>query len=556
MNKAGLDRSRSHLFPLLLLVTVTIAVYARTLGHEFMTNWDDHLYVTDNEAVRGFTREHLLAAFTRFFVGNYAPLQIVSYMADYTVWGLRPSGFILGNILLHTANGVLYYLLVAHVTKRRVWALVASFIFLTHPVQVESVAWVSQRKTVLAMFFFLGSFLLYIMYRERGWAKGKLCYADSLITFLFALLSKSVAVVLPVVVLLYDLCLDKKRPNNSRLLDKLPYIVAAAVVAFVALISQQPEFLGGRVGSSWGREESLFLTMLPVIVRYLTMLFWPANLSVSYTIPLKTGVDAEVLWAMSVLAGVATLGCWLYYRKKEMFFWFAVFFVGLVPVCQIIPLVSLMNDRYLYFPMLGAAAFVPGALFLLADKLSAGSRSLIGGLFFLILLPLPVLAHERSHVWKDSLTVWMDNAQKNPSSKEAWLPVAQAYQIKGNLDAALVCYMKVLSMHPTNRVALNNLGVLFLERGDLPRSHDFLVTLVNTNPSYPMGHCNLGDYYVRTGELGKAEAAYGNAVRLDPGYVKALTALASVQTKLKKVAEARQTYGSIVFPHHSSHIRR
>ncbi|HEY6009172.1 MAG TPA: hypothetical protein VIU40_12680 [Geobacteraceae bacterium] len=546
MRESGFARIRPHLLPVLLLVAVTVAVYARSLGHEFMANWDDHLYVTENEAVRGVTLEHLRAAFTRFFVGNYAPLQIVSYMVDYTLWGLRPFGFILGNILFHTANGVLYYAFVASVTKRRSWAFLAAFIFLTHPVQVESVVWISQRKSVLAMFFFLLAFGLYAAYREKAGQRRRLWwYAASLLAFDCALLSKSVAVILPAVLVLYDLCLGENRSWREYLLDKLPYLAAAAAATVVALISQQPEFMGGRIDPSWGQEESLLLTMLAVCVRYLTLLCWPVNLSASYDLPLKTGIDAEVLGAMAVLAGVAGLGYWLCRRQRRMFFWFALFFLGLAPVAQVVPLVTLMNDRYLYFPLLGAATLLPGAVFLATAALPAVGRRLAVGLLVLLLVPLPLLASARTEVWHNSVALWMDNARKNPHSNKTWLPLAQAYQKEGNLEAALVYYMKVLSAYPTNRVALNNLGVLFMEKGELPRAHDCLVSLVKCHPDYAIGHCNLGDYYVRTCELRRAEEAYARAVRIDPGYVKALTALAKVQSGLHEAEEARLTYRSI-----------
>src|SRR6266702_2626618 len=161
-----LNRLKPHIIPLLALLAATFAVYWQTLGHEFLLTWDDQKYVTANEAVRGFTLAHLQTAFTTFYIGNYAPLQIISYMADYTLWGLRATGFIFTNILLHALNGLLYYFLVFRLGGRRLWAFLASFIFLLHPVQVESVAWIAQRKNVLAMLFFLISFLLYTAYRR------------------------------------------------------------------------------------------------------------------------------------------------------------------------------------------------------------------------------------------------------------------------------------------------------------------------------------------------------------------------------------------------------
>src|SRR6266702_3945087 len=248
-----LNRLKPHIIPLLALLAATFAVYLQTLGHEFLLTWDDQKYVTQNEAVRGFTPAHLRTAFTTFYIGNYAPLQIVSYMADYTLWGLRASGFIFSNILLHALNGLLYYLLLFRLGGRRLWAFLAAFIFLLHPVQVESAAWIAQRKNVLAMVFFLISFLLYTAYRQprsedRGPRSGKLYYTGSVAAFLCALLTKSVAVVLPPILLLYDYCLLPKERRRGWLADKTPYVLAEGVVAFLAWTSQQAGLGGGRRG--------------------------------------------------------------------------------------------------------------------------------------------------------------------------------------------------------------------------------------------------------------------------------------------------------------------
>src|SRR6266568_9353271 len=161
-------RLKPHLSPLLLLMIVTIAVYGGTVGHDFLINWDDDRYVTGNEAVRGLTLAHLQEAFSTFYVGNYAPVQIVSYMLDHALWGMRASGFLATNVLIHGVNTLLFYGLIFRLQRDRLWACLAAFIFLVHPVQVESVAWISQRKNLLAMLFFLGAFHLYVLAKERG----------------------------------------------------------------------------------------------------------------------------------------------------------------------------------------------------------------------------------------------------------------------------------------------------------------------------------------------------------------------------------------------------
>jgi hypothetical protein len=133
---------RPHVVSLVLLLALVVAVYGRVLTHGFLFNWDDAQYVMENEAIRGFSWQHLSTIFTTNYVGNYAPVQMLSYMLDYSVWGLSASGFLLSNILIHTLNGLLIYKLFLRFYGGRILAFFGASLFLLHPVQVESVAWI------------------------------------------------------------------------------------------------------------------------------------------------------------------------------------------------------------------------------------------------------------------------------------------------------------------------------------------------------------------------------------------------------------------------------
>ncbi|HEY6873054.1 MAG TPA: tetratricopeptide repeat protein [Geobacteraceae bacterium] len=550
-----LDRLKPHIVPLLVLLAATGAVYGQSLGHEFLITWDDQKYVTGNEAVRGFTAAHLKTAFSTFYIGNYAPLQIVSYMADYTVWGMRAAGFILTNIILHALGGLLYYLLLFRLTGRRPWAFLASFIFLLHPVQVESAVWISQRKNLLAMVFFLASFLLYTAYRRPGnynaksapqnselkTQNSKLLYAGSVAAFLCALLAKSVAVILPPVLLLYDWCLVPKERREGWRADKVPYVLAAAAVAALAWESQTQELGGGRRGFHGGSPLATFCTMLPVFVRYVGMLLWPANLSAIYTPPVKGGVDAEVALAALLLAVMGAGMVLLCRRRKDLFFWGALFWVGLVPVAQIVPLVTLMNDRYLYFPLLGGAALVAGGMAELVDRAPLPSRRWLGGAFFLPLLILPVLSFQRAAVWRDSLTLWTDTIAKAPDSPLTNFSLASVYQMNGRLDDAIPLYRRALELDPRDRDTLINLSNLYLDRGEPDQALPYVRQLVDNHPAFAGGYLALAHYHFLTRNLPAAEAACQRAVQLEPASPLALRYLGVTYRMEGNIAAARET---------------
>ena len=336
-----------HLIPLLLIIVSTAAVYGRILGHDFI-NLDDPWYISLNPAVAGFTWQHIKEVFSSFYIGNYAPVQMLSYMLDYTLWGMQPGGFFLANIVIHIANGLMVYRLFLRFHGNRLFATVATGIFLLHPVQVESVAWVAQRKNLLAMLFFLVAWECYCRYREAAPDRGKTAYLLSLSAFVLALLSKSIAVIFPIVLIMYDFCFPAAG-RRVALLDKIPFFFAAGVIAAVTMYSQMPNVgAGGRIpGLHGGSVLATVFTMLPVFCRYLGMTVWPSALSADYNPPVHQSPDSVVLGAFLVLLAAVWGGWRLYRYDRRLGFWVAFFFVALLPVSQIVPLYTLINDRYL-----------------------------------------------------------------------------------------------------------------------------------------------------------------------------------------------------------------
>ena len=437
---------RPHIFALLFLSGVTFALYWQALGHNFLIFWDDNGYVTSNMTIRRVTWENIKTAFTSLYMGNYAPVQILSYMFDYSIWGMRPAGFIFTNILIHTANGILFYYLLTRLSWQRLAACAAALIFLIHPVQVESVVWVSERKNVLSMLFFLLSLIWYIIYREKSGKRQGLLYVSSMIAFILALLTKSVAVILPLVLIALDFCIAPKlnRKNLKNLLiDTIPFIAVAFVFVLLTIYSQSMTTGGGRTSYLNGSPFDTLVTMLPVFIRYLKLIFWPADLSAVYAPAIKSGIDIEVALAALLLLLIVALGIFLYHRRRDLLFWLVLFFIGLLPVSQIVPIVTLMNDRYLYFPMLGAAAFIANISFLAinkAQKINPFVRTAVGITFLLLLGHYLMETYNRIPVWKDENTLWEDAVRKVPESPKARFSYAHILEYQGKLDEAAKQY--------------------------------------------------------------------------------------------------------------------
>lgn len=535
------NKIRPHLVPLLLIILSTATVYGRLLGHDFI-NLDDPLYVTLNSAITGFSWEHIKVVFSSFYVGNYAPVQMMSYMLDYTLFGMRPGGFLFTNIVIHTANGVLAYWLFLRFHGNRLLATVAAGIFLLHPAQVESVAWISQRKNLLAMLFFLVAWECYCRYRETASDKQRLFYVLSIFSFVLALLTKSIAVILPVVLVVYDYCyvVEKRR---FALLDKLPFILAAGVIAAIAMYSQQPGIgEGGRSGALHGGSAlATVFTMLPVFCRYLAMIVWPSSLSAEYNPPIHQSPDVAVIGAFIVLLAIIYGGWRLYRYDRRLGFWVAFFFVAFLPVSQIVPLYTLINDRYLYFPMLSIAALY-GAVSATLHRKGNKYPALVYLVIALPIIALSVATYNRAGVWRDSVTLWSDAASKVTDYGRIWGYLGNAFDVANNREQALVAYKRAIALDPNDMQITYNLGTLYMLLGDNEQAYILLNKLVTLAPNHIMGQVSMGDTFLQRGDYAAAQNCYLRAHQLQPTAVDPLVKLGNTAVIMNRLDEALGYY--------------
>jgi len=530
---------------LLAILLLTLAVYGRTLSFDFLTNWDDPQYITQNRLVREFSFSNVIKVFTRTWSGNYAPFQILSYMLDHALWGMKPWGFHLTALLLHAANGILVHLLVARCSGKNTAGLIAGLLFVAHPVQVESVAWLSQRKNLLAMLFFLGSFLLYLQ-RPTGERGNRFYPVLSFTAFAAALLSKSVAIVLPLCLIAYETAVNGTAVREIRLKRLAPFMVAAGAIALLTLYLQTPEMGGGRAAYYGGSFWATMLTMLPVIVRYLGMIVWPSGLCAFYMPPVKTSPDLEVVGAALVLAGVVAAGIALYRRQRPLFFWYCLFFIPLLPVSQIVPLVTLMNDRYLYFPMIGAAGLA-GHAFVLLDNAPLNRQKLLPRLILAgIIIALGAASFHRTEAWRNSVNLWSDAVRKNPGSLDLMSALADSYKGAGWTAEAVAAYRATFSMpgefiEPRQeRGALQDAALLLMSIGSFAEAESLLVRLTTRFPTDAPAFATLADCLRASGKREAAEKAYLQALKLDPGAAPAMIGLASLLLDGNQVDRAKE----------------
>lgn len=506
---------------ILIILVAAFAVYGPSLGHDFIFNWDDNVYVTANEAVRGPSFAHLKAAFSSFYVGNYAPLHIVSYMLDYHLWGLNPKGYHLSNILVHACNACLAFSLYSLLGLRKPLALAAALLFLVHPVQVETVAWISERKTLLAMFFSLLSLHAYLRFNSGSSADNRKWYLLALVSFAAALLCKSVAVILPLFLVAFDWHSCGWHEMKKRLAGKIPFFILSGLFAVVTVASQRSaesllQYLGDDPVNN-------AMTIMPVFARYIGLIFWPLHLGPVYKPPIKTAMDIEVLMSLFLLALCLLLTCYLLYRRKTAGLGMFFFFLGLLPVSHIFPIPTLMQDRYLYFPMFGFTLFLASQAGDVAKGCADGKGVRLAVVVLLLLaLPLSFVARNQVAVWRNAETLWAHAVEVVPRSKQAWLLLATAQHDQKQFASAEAAYLRLLEIAPKDKGGLSGLGILYGENGNLDKSFEYLQRAVQAAPNDPEMLVNFGYAAYLKGDLDVSKDSFYRAMDLNPALLRKL----------------------------------
>ncbi|MDD2367007.1 MAG: tetratricopeptide repeat protein [Desulfuromonadaceae bacterium] len=540
------DALKPHYLSLLLLFFLTAVTFNELPSHSFLNNWDDPLYVTDNPAVRGFNLLNLKAAFTGFFVGNYSPVQIISYMTDYTLWGMNPAYFILSNIFYHFTNSLLLYFLLIRKGISRWGAALGSAVFLLHPVQVESVAWISQRKNLLSMTFFLISFHSYLSYFSASGKTAKKSYALSFTSFLLALLAKPVAVIFPIILIIQDHLETVKEQNIiKRHKDKIPYFAVAGIMAVITIMIQSPVDVGGRVEYPENAWLVLPMTMLPVLVTYLHNILLPSSkaLSIIYSVPLKHNADWILLFSVLVVIFLIFTGIYFYRRNRSLLFWYATFFIALLPVSQVVPLVTMMNDRYLYFPMIGIAGITGCLTGIAQTKIQTPSFKIMLTLVATVVIAwLAFESYQRGKVWKNSVTLFSDAAQKTPDDFRSLLGLAEGYRAAGNLEMAVNYYEDASRYGYLPSEASFGLARIYLDKTEPDKAYSHIISGLLKSGETKAGMLLLGEYNGMKGNYSDAEQQLLSYLESVPDSKQGLFLLGKVYFMSGKNENARKYY--------------
>ena len=550
---------------LLAVLLLTALAYGPSFGNG-LTNWDDDAYVLANPWIGQHSWAAVVSMFQTTFKANYHPLTMLSLWLDGAIGGGSVVVHHVVNGALHLANTSLAAILTLRLTGRRGLALAVALLFGLHPIHVESVAWISERKDVLYAFFYLASLLAYLR-SLRGAAEGRArqaaWYALSLLLFVASLLSKGSAVTLAPSLLLVDILLERRVLSWRVVLEKLPFFGIALISGFVTLLAQSE--VGQLVGESdWTGLERVALSSA-AYCRYLVLLVAPLGLSAFHPYPERVEAALPVVYWLAPLAFLivqaTTIG--LHRRAPLVAFGLAFFTLNVLLMLQWIPVGgALVAERYAYVPSLGffiAVAATGAAILARWPSL----RTPLLALLIVYSLGLGVATWQRSAVWHDSLHLWDDTLARHPDVPVARLNRALARHEAGDLAGALADLDAALAVEPDYAKALGHRGVMRFQAGDresglrdldraliLEPSTDAYLNrgairlmggdtvgaladfdrVVEADPYQPMAWSNRGLAQNAAGRYATAISDFDNALALSPDYTPAL--LGRVEARL------------------------
>ena len=491
------------------LAAITFIVFGQTLGCDFI-NFDDDTYVYENPVVqKGLTFHGIIWAFSAH-ASNWHPLTWMSHMLDCELYGLNPTGHHLTSVLLHAATATLLFL-VLRAMAGALWrsAFVAA-LFAIHPLRVESVAWVAERKDVLSGLFFMLTIAAYIRYARNS--RRLSYYLMVVLLFALGLMSKPMLVTLPFVLLLLDYWpLNRWRPKDSKrlVIEKLPLFGLAAALCVITLLAQK------EAASSFPLPTRVGNALVSYAV-YLEQMIWPAGLAIFYPYP----HDLE-FWKIiaSVFLLLAVLAIAIAARRKCPYFlsgW--LWYLGmLVPVIGILQVgLQARADRYTYLPQIGLYIALTWAA---ADFLFAGWRHrnmVLGSCSALILAVLAFCAHRQVAYWRNSEALWTHALACTPDNFIARNNLGDALLQKNEVNEAIVQYQRALQLNPNGVLTYNNLGDALFLKGNADAAIACYQKALQLKPDDMDALCNLGKSLFKEGNLDEAITCYQKALQINP----------------------------------------
>jgi protein O-mannosyl-transferase len=528
-SSSGIPRPYLHLL-IMAVISILCWVFLRSCLSNQFTNWDDPGYIQDNVLVKSLDLENIKAIFSTPVMGNYHPLTILSYALEYNFAHLDPALYYFDNLILNVLDTLLVYWLVILLTKRPVAGIVTALLFGLHPMHVESVAWISERKDVLYVFFYLSACISYIYYLRTTGSNRRKWYVAVALLFVCALLSKPVAVTLPLTLLLIDY-FERRQWQRSVLIEKIPHFLVALTFGIVALKVQQSAGAMDMQKIHYNFIERIALGGY-AFVTYLYKAVLPVRLCNVYAYPLKVNGTIPLVYYLCPAAAIALVVlAWRYTRQNRILvFGFLLFLVNIALLLQFIQVGdAIIAERYSYLPYLGLffiAGWYVSVLFEPDFKKSYGNiLKAAAGVYMVTFF---FISSARSEVWHDSVTLWLDAVKTDPVRNiggynnlgfiyyQRWLTNPDPYEKKKNYDSAYLFLNKAIELNPEYTSPYISLGEMVRGAGQFDEARNLYFKALKYSPKNPNMYLGLAILYYIKKDMDSAGMWFRNAIAADP----------------------------------------
>jgi tetratricopeptide (TPR) repeat protein len=537
-----------------LIMLLTLAAYIPAISGGYI--WDDNFHITDNPTLR--TVEGLGNIwFDLGAVPQYYPMVHTFFWLEYHLWELHPLGYHLVNVLLHGLSGVLLWLVLRYLSVPGAW--LAAAVFALHPVQVESVAWITERKNVLSGFFYLASLLTYLhLYSFEGKTQDTsslrvhspgstglrprwLLYVLSLILYLCALLSKTVTCSMPAAILLI-LWWKRNSIGKTDVLALIPHFVMGISLGLLTVWMER-HFVGAQ-GEAWAFS---FIDRCLIAGRalwfYAGKLVWPQELTFIYP---QWQIDSNIWWQFLFPLAAATVIIILWLLRERIGkgpLVAVLFFAGtLFPALgffDVYPMqYSFVADHFQYLASIGLIVLATAGTATFLERLGPLQACFGFAVCLGVLFVLGLNVWQQGKIYKDIETLWRDTIAKNPA---AWMPhnnLGATLQKQGKLEEAIAYFSRSVEIKPDHEKAHSNLGVALQQQGKFKEAIESFSKALTINPDFAGAHNNLGTTLQKQGRLEEAVVHFSKALQIEPNYAEAHSNLAVALDRQGKFAKA------------------
>jgi protein O-mannosyl-transferase len=508
------------------ILLLTLIIYSPTFQNEW-TNWDDDLYVAENPLVRSLSSDNIARIFDSesFIAGNYHPVTILSLAINYHFSGENITAYQWTNILLHLLNTLLVFLFIFELTKgKKEIAIITALLFAVHPMHVESVSWMAERKDVLYTVFFLLGLISYLKYVRKN---DFIQYGLALAFFIISILAKPAAVVFPVCLILIDFFI-KRKWNTKSMLDKILFFGVSLLSGLHTITAQTAASAYGGL-DKFSIYERLMISSYGFIM-YIVRFIVPVKLAAFYPYPIATNpyhvfIPDSFLFFLILSLAIGALTIWSIKRTRVIAFGMLFYLITVALVLQFVSVGdAILADRYTYVPYIGLgflAGFAIYQYFLKKGALYIQYKNIALGILGVVTVVFSFLTYNQTKTWKSTETLFTNVIQYYPKAVVAYNNRGHYYRQRNELEKALADYNKALTINPKYHLALSNKGKVYFEYKDYDKALENYSLALKYKPDDVASLTNRAAVYGLKNQYDLALKDLEKSVELDSNYYQA-----------------------------------